>query len=104
MRATVRSAAPRFIAASMAALALSVGLGIGAVAATAATTSGVRPCGWHKLALVNGWHSQQSKWDSGDPAYCIPGDGMVYLSGSLAQSSGTDPEFAVLPRSGRPAS
>jgi len=54
--------------------------------------------------LVNGWHSQQSKWDSGDPAYCIPGDGMVYLSGSLAQSSGTDPEFAVLPRSGRPAS
>lgn len=55
----------------------------------------------HVLALRNGWHSEQSQWNSGDPAYRLSG-GIVYLSGSLATSTGNE-QFAVLPPSLRPA-
>ncbi len=48
-----------------------------------------------KLTLLNGWHSEQSTWKSGDPSYSVSG-GVVHLSGSLA-TSGTSDEFAVLP-------
>ena len=53
------------------------------------------------LTLLNGWHSEQSTYQSGDPSYTVKG-GVVYLSGSLA-TSGTSDQFAVLPRAARPA-
>ena len=55
----------------------------------------------HKLTLLNGWHSEQSAWNSGDPAYSVSG-GVVYLSGSLATPS-TARKFAVLPPGARPS-
>lgn len=60
----------------------------------AATTS-------HKLALVNGWISGQSRWNSGDPSYSVSG-GVVHLSGSLIQSSAGPDTFATLPPAARP--
>jgi hypothetical protein len=56
---------------------------------------------WYKLALVNGWKSAQTFYKTGDPAYTITG-GVVYLSGSLRQPTGTSTEFAVLPKAARP--
>jgi len=55
----------------------------------------------HALGLLNGWHSEQSRWNSGNPSYAVSG-GVVYLSGSLA--GGSTPEFAVLPAAARPKS
>lgn len=55
----------------------------------------------HKLTLLHGWHSEQSVWNSGNPAYRVS-NGVVYLSGSLA-TLGTSHEFAVLPAAARPA-
>lgn len=58
---------------------------------------------WHKLALRNGWKSANSKsLPAGNPSYALSG-GMVYLSGSLRQPSGSDNVFAVLPRGYRPS-
>jgi len=56
----------------------------------------------HTLSLLNGWQSSQSVYSNGDPAYRVAG-GVVYLSGSLDQPSGTNEEFAVLPAAARPA-
>jgi hypothetical protein len=56
-----------------------------------------------KLTLRHGWKSSQGAWHSGDPSYHVSG-GVVYLSGSLHQASGSNTEFAVLPRAARPAS
>jgi hypothetical protein len=56
---------------------------------------------WHPLHLMNGWHSPPASFGTGHPAYAVKG-GVVYLSGSVRQDSGTSPEFAVLPRSARP--
>jgi len=97
----MRSLAPRLFAASMAALTLTTGAAVSARAATAGTNPG---CGWHTLTLLNGWKSEQSTWHSGNPAYCITGDGIVHLAGSLAQAHIGRTEFAVLPKSARPAS
>ena len=55
----------------------------------------------HKLALDNGWKSAQPKYGTGDPSYSVSG-GVVYLSGSLYQPSGTNQIFAVLPKADRP--
>jgi hypothetical protein len=54
-----------------------------------------------KITLLNGWHSEQSVWNSGDPCYTVK-NGVVYLSGSLA-TSGTNHQFALLPKAARPA-
>jgi hypothetical protein len=61
-------------------------------AATAAAT----------LSLLNGWQSANPAQSTGDPAYTVSG-GVVHLSGSLQQPSGTNTEFAVLPKAARPA-
>ena len=47
-------------------------------------------------------------YDTGDPAYCLETDGMVYLSGSIAATPGTasentDNTFGILPAGERPA-
>ena len=54
-----------------------------------------------KITLLNGWHSEQSVYLSGNPSYTVK-NGVVYLSGSLA-TSGSNDEFAVLPKAARPA-
>src|SRR5215469_849477 len=64
-----------------------------------AAVSGVT---WHALRLLNGWQSGQGTWNSGNPSWAVKG-GVVYLSGSLHQPSGRNPEFAVLPAAARPA-
>jgi hypothetical protein len=56
----------------------------------------------HKLTLINGWKSDEGIFSTGDPSYSIIG-GVIHLSGSLHQPSGTNPLFAVLPRAARPA-
>jgi hypothetical protein len=55
----------------------------------------------HKLSLRNGWQSGQSAYGTGDPGYAVTG-GVVYLSGSMVQTAGTDLRFAVLPPAARP--
>jgi hypothetical protein len=57
---------------------------------------------WHKLTLLNGWQSGQQQFTTGDPAYAIIG-GVVYLSGALHRPSGTNTQFALLPKAARPA-
>lgn len=56
---------------------------------------------WHKLTLLDGWKSSQGVYDTGNPSYAISG-GVVYLSGSIHQASGTDNVFAILPAAARP--
>jgi hypothetical protein len=53
-----------------------------------------------KLTLINGWQSEQSI-GTGSPAYSLIG-GVVYLSGSLHQPTGSSDTFAVLPQGVRP--
>jgi hypothetical protein len=55
----------------------------------------------HKLALVNGWQSAQFGYNTGDPAYPVS-NGVVHLSGSLLQPTGSNQIFAVLPKADRP--
>jgi hypothetical protein len=56
---------------------------------------------WHKLTLINGWTSAQTaSTNTGNPAYAVK-NGIVYLSGSVKQTSGTNPTFAVLPKAAR---
>jgi hypothetical protein len=85
----------------MAAALVVLGLAGAAVGAPAASAS--INCQWQPLSLQPGWHSEQSAWNSGDPAYCIDG-GFVYLSGSLAQSGSSGDYFAGLPQEARPGS
>jgi hypothetical protein len=56
---------------------------------------------WHKLTLLNGWQSGQPQYTTGDPAYAVIG-GVVYLSGALHLPSGSNAQFAVLPKAARP--
>jgi len=55
----------------------------------------------HKLALKNGWVSENSQYGTGDPAYSVSG-GVVYLSGSMA-SGKVGWAAVVLPKAARPA-
>jgi hypothetical protein len=55
----------------------------------------------HKLATIHGWQSAQGSYGAGDPAVTAS-NGIVYLSGSVKQPSGSADEFAVLPKADRP--
>lgn len=96
--------ARRGVALTAALLGLSAGLG--AAAAQAAPAAPARPAvtgvTWTNLALANGWVSEQSAWNSGNPAYAVKG-GITYLSGSLAQPSPGGAVFATLPAPARPS-
>ena len=85
------------MAGALVSLALA-GAAVGAPAASASTD-----CQWQPLSLQDGWQSEQSVYNSGDPAYCID-SGYVYLSGSLAQSGSGSDLFAQLPQWAAPAS
>jgi hypothetical protein len=77
---------------------------ISAPIASAATDPLVARYGltWHKLALRNGWTSANSARGTGAPAWTVK-NGIVYLSGSLRQPSGSANEFAALPAVAWPA-
>ena len=110
MRRT-RSRIFQALSAVAAALALACSFGGGVLAASDASMHFAAPeqqatfsavLRWHKLTLQNGWVSSQQAYDSGDPAVAIQ-RGIVYLSGSMHQASGTSGNFARLPRGFRPA-
>jgi hypothetical protein len=90
-------------------VAAALSLGGGAYASTqlaagqsqsagSAITTGVS---WTTLPLVNGWISENADFQSGNPKVALQ-NGIVYLSGSLAQPSGSASTFATLPSSFRP--
>ena len=75
-------------------------------AASAATSHQARPAGltWQGMSLMNGWQPGESSYaGTGSPAWAVQG-GIVYLSGSVVQPSGSNPLFAVLPPQARPVS
>jgi hypothetical protein len=93
------------VGAAVASLAVAGALAASASTASASTARGIlASCSWHPLSLMNGWQSEQSVYNSGNPSYCVTSDGMVYLSGSLAQPGGGSDEVAVLPAAAAPAS
>jgi hypothetical protein len=86
------------IVAAAAVAAVGSGVVAGAPAASASNN-----CQWQPLSLQNGWHSEQSAWDTGDPAYCTD-NGYVYLSGSMARTNNASTYFAQLPQQAWPGS
>jgi hypothetical protein len=90
-------------------LAVALSLGGGAYASThlsssnspasSAVTTGVS---WTSLSLINGWASENGTYQTGNPKVAEQSN-IVYLSGSLGQSTPGSDEFAVLPSSFRPA-
>jgi hypothetical protein len=87
-------------------LALVFALGSGASYAatrnTGASPQQAARVTFHKLKLINGWHSSQGQYGTGNPSYAQQ-NGIVYLSGSLHAASGSPGEFAVLPKGNRPS-
>ena len=79
-------------------MALVALVGGGTAAAAAATSTGVS---WHRLSLINGWRSSAAA-GTGNPRWAVKG-GVVYLSGSLYQQTGTKQDAARLPRAARPS-
>ncbi len=55
-----------------------------------------------KLTLLNGWHSAQAKWGTGDPAASVS-NGVAYLSGSVLLPAGSNGVAATLPATARPS-
>ena len=55
---------------------------------------------WHPLTLVNEWVNYNG--NQRRPAWALDAQGIVHLRGALAQSSGTNAQFARLPLSIRP--
>ena len=97
--------ASQFLVAAAALAAIGVTAGGGSASAATAqpaapTLTGVT---WHQLTLINGWVPGQSQFaGDGVPAWTVR-NGVVYLSGSVIQASGTNSEFAVLPPAARPS-
>jgi hypothetical protein len=56
---------------------------------------------WNSIVLQNGWVSSNSTFASGNPKVALQSN-VVYLSGSLHQSSGSSPVFGFLPSTFRP--
>ncbi|HEY6276682.1 MAG TPA: hypothetical protein VIX86_10160 [Streptosporangiaceae bacterium] len=83
------------------ALALAVSVGSGTASAATELHSMPQNVLSQPLTLLNGWASSQPIYGTGDPAVS-ENDGIVHLSGSLHQPSGTNDEFAVLPPAYRP--
>ena len=57
---------------------------------------------WNSIVLQNGWVSSNSSFASGNPKVALQSN-VVYLSGSLHQSSGSSAVFGFLPSTFRPA-
>ena len=111
--ATGRSRVTRAIKSGLAAVALTatitaLGAIVGAGSASAATAQPSAPAPtvsgvtWHQLTPINGWQSAQTTYATGNPAWAVQ-NGVVHLSGSVLQTSGTNQELAVLPAAARPS-
>src|SRR5690349_1865073 len=109
--ATGRGRITRAIKSGFAAVAITsaitaFGAIVGAGSASAATAQPAAPAvtgvTWHQLTPINGWHSGQTQYGTGNPAWAVQ-NGVVYLSGSVLQTSGNTSEFAVLPAAARPS-
>jgi hypothetical protein len=109
--ATGRSRVTRAIKSGFAAVALTSAIAaLGAIVGTgSASAATAQPAAavltgvtWHALAPINGWQSGQARYGTGGPAWAVQ-NGVVYLSGSVVQTSGTDQELAVLPVAARPS-
>jgi hypothetical protein len=90
-------------AAALAALGVTAGTGSASAATAQPAGPTITGVNWHQLTLINGWVSGQSQ-EPGDgiPAWTVR-NGVVYLTGSVMQTSGTGNEFAVLPPAARPS-
>ena len=88
---------------SVAALAAALSGGVVATATASTTPAPASTVSFTALHLINGWTSQFTTIPQGKPAFGINGTGVVYLSGDLSRSHGSNGTFAYLPRSVRPA-
>lgn len=89
---------------SLVALVFSLGSGVGYAASTA--SGNPTKVTFRALHLIHGWRSGDGTIAGGKPAFGVNGTGVVYLSGDLARkggNSGTNGEFAVLPKAVRPS-
>jgi len=68
---------------------------------TATQTTTAAGVTWTSLPLINGWATQNGTYGTGNPKVSLQG-GIVYLSGSLAQSTPGNATFAILPSAFRP--
>lgn len=105
MRRT-RSLATQTPALIISALALTLSLGGGAYATTHAAAerapATTHLVSWQNLSLRNGWQSSNSIYGTGNPRVSSQ-SGIVYLSGSMHQSTPGSSIFAVLAKKYRPA-
>jgi hypothetical protein len=87
----------------IATLALVMSLGGAAYASSqlGSSTSISNTVSFQKLTLVNGWVSEQAAYGTGNPGFGVS-NGVVYLSGSLAQPTPGSATFSILPASARP--
>jgi hypothetical protein len=101
-----RSLAGRAPALVVALVVLTTSLAGGAYATTRSSsqahTGNATLVTWSPITLQNGWASSQSIYATGDPRASIQ-TGIVYLSGSLHQSTPTSSVFATLATTYRPA-
>jgi hypothetical protein len=99
-----RSLAAQTPALVISVLALAFSLGGAAYASTQLDGNGTtsNSVTFQPLTLINGWTSANGTYDTGDPSVGIL-KGVVYLSGSLVQSTPGGVEFAKLPSAYRPA-
>jgi hypothetical protein len=101
----VKSIVARAVAPAVALAAVCVFIGGGAAQASTGTSSApATPAigvSWHDLSLLNNW-----QWagiaGTGHPRWAVR-DGIVYLTGSMYESSGSGDLVAKLPRAARPA-
>src|SRR5215472_10041093 len=90
-------------AAGLAALGVTAGGGSASAATAQPAGPTITGVNWHQLTLINGWVPGQSQFPGdGIPAWTVR-NGVVYLTGSVIQTSGTNSEFAVLPPAARPS-
>jgi hypothetical protein len=84
--------------------ALGATVGAGSASAAMARPAAAAATGvtWHKLTPIDGWQSGEAHFSTGGPAWTVR-SGVVYLSGSVFQSSGNSGEIAVLPAAARPS-
>ena len=99
---SVASRSPAIII-SLIALTFSLGSGAGYAASVAASHPAAAKVSFHSLALLHGWMPAAPAFHDnvGNPAYAVS-NGVVYLTGALHQTSGSNTEFARLPKSARP--
>ena len=88
-------------AGSLAVAAAAAGLALSAGAASASAAVPAIGVTWHRITGINGWHSAESRYSTGNPSWAVEG-AVVYLSGSIMRSGGTSTLFGVLPAQARP--